>query len=305
MSTYKDISELNAAFSSGTESVQESVRQLRVRSIVPPASIPSLELDPSVHPPVDITGAGLAEGDWTTMGRGLDNGEVIKFNRAGVLLSVASTDASDTAAGAGARQVLIVYIDMTGDVQQAMTALNGTTEVALGVVAQAVNSVLVLDTGSTDPQTSYNLGRIYVGPTSAGEGGTGADWSSGKPDDIWGVVEIESCLSRLAFYMIPLDSCGIIGEVAMTSDAEKKDDDLELRVWSMEKDPVSGSELSLRVQDYRFIGNHTFEGRGIACLLPLTALTIQYRSDRNGGVDCSVSMALYHVPIADYPNAGA
>lgn len=296
MSTYKDIAELNASVSTGDDAVKQSARHQRLSNIVPQEYVEMLGLDSNVQAPASINGAGTALTAWTTISHACDEGEILQFDRAGQLISLASTDVNDHNINVtGAQSVLMLYIDMTGERNAFPVDMNGQAKVDTGIMAMAVNGLLVVKAAGTS-QTSYNLGRIYAGATSD-------TFTNGKPDNgIWNVIEAEFGLSKSSFYMIPQSQCGLVTEIFITSDAENRADDFQVRLWTHEVDSM-GEEISLRAQDYRLIGNATYNGRGIPCLLPLTVITAQFSSTRNLGIDGSFNLGIYFIPLADYPGA--
>ena len=80
----------------------------------------------------------------------------------GQTLYLVSTSASDTAAGTGARTVLIVYLDANG-VQQTTTAtMNGTTPVSLGTGFSFIQWMEVASLGSSE----VTVGNITVSSTN-------------------------------------------------------------------------------------------------------------------------------------------
>lgn len=75
-----------------------------------------------------------------------------------VAMEVVSGSANDTAAGTGARTVVVQYLNSSWDVVNETVTLNGTTPVALASTAIAVNNVYVATAGSG----LVNAGNIDV-----------------------------------------------------------------------------------------------------------------------------------------------
>lgn len=87
-------------------------------------------------------------------------------------MQVSSTDAADTAAGTGARVVLIEYIDENGWERMASAVLDGVTPV-VPIQVRAVgegNDTTLVPTGSS--VSAVRVGRCYL--LAAGSGGTNA-----------------------------------------------------------------------------------------------------------------------------------
>ena len=78
---------------------------------------------------------------------------------------VRSTSASDTSAGAGARQVLVTYLDDSYDEKTKIVSLNGTTAVTLNTDHFRPKNVVVI---SSDPAVGHNVGDIIVESTGGG-----------------------------------------------------------------------------------------------------------------------------------------
>ena len=103
---------------------------------------------------------------------------------------LASTDANDTAAGTGARTVLVEGVDTAGDEQQEIVTLNGTTKVETAKTWHGINRLLVLTAGTS----RYNEGTIWCGD------GT---WTLGVPDTKYNMVYAGDGSSSIGMYVIP------------------------------------------------------------------------------------------------------
>ncbi len=97
----------------------------------------------------------------TTISAGLPvNGiNILTFPAAAAKLGIASSSASDTSAGTGARTIELVYLDSNHDQKFETITLNGTTPVTTVADMLRVNFSTVLTAGSG----GSNVGDIYVG----------------------------------------------------------------------------------------------------------------------------------------------
>jgi len=107
-----------------------------------------------------------------------------------VTVSVASTDADDTSAGAGARTVLLTGLDSSGDVQTETITLNGQTAVASTGVYSAINGIQATSWGAT----TYNEGDIWCG--------TGT-FTAGVPATGYFAMEMQTNVAATAHYVVP------------------------------------------------------------------------------------------------------
>lgn len=90
---------------------------------------------------------------------GIDHKFIPRPTTAAVSMEVVSSSALDTAAGTGARTVVISYLDAAYAAQTATLTLNGTTPVALPVPAMRVNSLRVVTSGTFG---GSNIGNVSV-----------------------------------------------------------------------------------------------------------------------------------------------
>lgn len=132
-----------------------------------------LEVQEGKHPGVSIVekfGRNSAVG--TTMVPVCDGGFYLTPTPSNaVTLEVISTDANDTAAGTGAREVTLVYLDATGALQTGTIATNGTsasTETIAGV--WRLLRAYVSDSGTYATQSAPSqAGAITIRVESAGD----------------------------------------------------------------------------------------------------------------------------------------
>lgn len=107
------------------------------------------------------------------------------------VLTISSTNAGDTAAGAGARTVQIY--GLTTDYAPATTTLNmagATTGAVTTTVFQRVYRAIVRAVGSS----GENLGTIYVGSGAV---------SSGEPANVWAEIEPGLGQTQMAMVTVP------------------------------------------------------------------------------------------------------
>lgn len=118
--------------------------------------------------------------------------------------TLSSSNAADTAAGVGARTVLIDGLNASYERVQEIATLNGQTGVALTNQYLRVNKILVLTAGSNNTSS----GNIYVG--------TGAV-TAGVPAAIINQTGILSNESESAFYTVPVGHTALITRWTMSS----------------------------------------------------------------------------------------
>ena len=107
------------------------------------------------NPSIDI--ATVPEDVWT-------GGGIYPWMTAATSLEIVSTSAADTAAGTGARSVLITGLDINYVAVTQTVVLNGTTAVALATQLFRVNSMLVLSAGTG----TTNAGTINLRDSGGG-----------------------------------------------------------------------------------------------------------------------------------------
>ena len=131
-----------------------------------------------------------------------------------VTLAAISTSASDTAAGTGARQLTIIYLDSTGAEQTGTISMNGTTETTdtiTGVLR--VNRIFVSQSGSyADQGTPSQAGVITVRVS-----GAGATWATLTQAD----TNFGNSQSLIGFYTVPLRKKAYILTAHATLDSGK------------------------------------------------------------------------------------
>jgi len=123
------------------------------------------------NPSIDT--ATQPEDVWSGAQLGLLNGVDHKFiprPQSALAMEVVSDNANDTAAGTGARTVIIGYLDANYAAKTTVRTLNGTTAVALPENVMRVNSVIVVTAGTFG---GNNIGNISV----RAAGGAGSTYS--------------------------------------------------------------------------------------------------------------------------------
>lgn len=124
------------------------------------------------NPDIDTT--TQPEDVWAGAELGTVNGidhRFIQFPSAATSMEIVSSSASDAAAGAGARTVLIQYLDANYNRANVVVTMNGVTPVVIGPQMLRINAVIVATAGTT-PRGS-NVGNISV----RAAGGLGATYS--------------------------------------------------------------------------------------------------------------------------------
>lgn len=118
---------------------------------------------------------------------GIDHRYIPRPTTAPVSMEVVSSSADDTAAGVGARTVVIGYLDAAYAAQSVTLTLNGTTPVALPVPVMRVNTLRVASSGTFG---GNNAGDISVRLA----GGLGATFA---------YLRIGNGLARSSLYTVP------------------------------------------------------------------------------------------------------
>lgn len=119
----------------------------------------------------------------------LGNSPAVLWRTSSAALSVASTSASDAAAGVGARSVEVSGIDGNGAAATVTAILSGTTPVSCGTWRR-VNRIRVASAGTSNA----NVGNIYVG--------SGA-FAAGVPALIDSYMEAGDGSTLQLFYTVP------------------------------------------------------------------------------------------------------
>lgn len=284
MSIYKKIAE-----------TEDHSRITSISSVVDSSTATNLGLVPGIRPTFTL-GSGLALAEWTTLGVGLVEGERLVFDLNAPILAIASTSASDTAAGVGARSCAIDYIDADGNAQIYPVVMNGQTPVDM-VGMQAVNNIFVTSTGGTTQFTKHNLGTIRVGLST----GAGGSWSAGEPSEIFNLVGPEYSVSRVCWYMAPKGFRWKNWASTISTDATVRQDNAQVRVIGYS---AFGSEVvNYRGVDLRLVGSVNLELRGLPFSTGTIVSTTEVRSDRVGGIDMTCSETGVLVDQNLYPNA--
>lgn len=81
----------------------------------------------------------------------------------GETMDVVSSSANDTSAGTGARTILIIGVDASGESASEIITMNGTTTVVTTTLFKGINKVNVLTVGSL----TYNAGNITINATTS------------------------------------------------------------------------------------------------------------------------------------------
>jgi len=131
---------------------------------------------------------------------------LIQWPASPMSMYLVSSSASDNAAGAGARSVLIFYLDDASLVQkQVVVALNGTTPVPIPGLVFRINRVVVVTAGSA----SANIGAVTV--------------IDGSPDIVFAHIPAGHSISKACRFSVPYnhtaDILAIFGSVNSTTGA--------------------------------------------------------------------------------------
>ena len=254
-----------------------------------------------------LLGDQLATNQETTLGGGLEPGEILQFDRAGVELSIASTSPLDSVGGApGASICLVRYIDMNGDELLSTFPLLGKTPVALTsppqfiapgpytpIPMQCINFIGVAVGGATGANGT-NQGRIYIGPT--------ADvWDGGKPQNIWNVVDTQRAVNNNIHMMIPAAVSSHITQVTMSSDSTEKNDGLRMRLRTSQFITQTGGFVDRSSLDVHILGNVTLNAHSIPGFTPGSVFQITSLTAGGAVVGVSVIVSMADVRNDVYP----
>jgi hypothetical protein len=119
-----------------------------------------------------------------------DEGGRYVFPVSASVMSLSSTSALDTAAGTGARTVLVSGLDADWKEITDTVTLNGTAAVNTAKAFFRINRLDVVSAGST----KVNQGILYIG--------TG-DVSAGKPATVYGLVSAQYGISHMGIFSVP------------------------------------------------------------------------------------------------------
>ena len=121
------------------------------------------------------------------------NGLDISFPTSAVILSVASTSTSDTAAGTGARSVLIIGLDGNYNSLSEVVSLTGQVPSNTTNTFLRINDMLVQSAGSTES----NEGHIYISDSAD-------TFTLGEPNTrLYEAMSIGDNLSKTLVYTVP------------------------------------------------------------------------------------------------------
>ena len=113
------------------------------------------------------------------------------------IVTVSSGSANDTAAGTGARTVLVTGINGTGGELSETVTLNGQTAVNTTHEYSEINSVTVLTVGSV----GHNVGQIYIGTGTV---------TLGVPANVYSHILAGENQSLMGHYQIPAGHTGYV-----------------------------------------------------------------------------------------------
>lgn len=255
-----------------------------------------------------LIGDILATNQETTVGGGIDPGEILEFDRSGPFLAIASTSANDSialgpgpAGFPGAQVVLVRYIDANGDEQLQTFNLFGQTKVTLTSPAfptpgtpipmQCINFIGVALTGTTET----NEGRIYIGRDSD-------TFTAGKPDTrIWNVVEVARAVNNSIHNMIPAAVTTHLIQITFSSDSTEKNDGLVVHVRTQQAILETGGFVSRNALDIHILGNITLNGIAFPGFTPGSVFSLTSQTAGGAVVGVSVSVAMADVRNDVYP----
>lgn len=136
-----------------------------------------------------------------------------------IALEIVSSDADDTAAGAGARTVFIEGLALDGSIVMQEVALNGLTAVAIPIPLWRLYRWYVMTSGTyATPLAGSHQGTLTIRVASAG-----ATWSEID------VAPYPHGQSEIGWYTIPAGYRGYLLELAVTVDGAKSVDVMFLR----------------------------------------------------------------------------
>lgn len=156
---------------------------------------------------------------------------VYSFAASAETMTVSSTDADDTSAGAGARTVRVTGLDSSYNEVVQDATMNGLTGVTLGTQLLRVNFVQVLTAGAT----GSNEGTIFVGSGTV---------TAGTPANKRGAIALGINKSQHGFYTVPNNKTLLIYD-SFTSAAAGDDGTIRVSIR-----PAGGLFLSVSERQY-------------------------------------------------------
>jgi hypothetical protein len=161
-----------------------------------PVVLPTDQTLTTTSSPLPATGSGFSFGDVSTASTTKVGVYRTAYTEqtADTQMSLASSSANDTAAGTGARQVKITYLDSTGVSLNTVTiTLNGTTYVNAGVTDMCfIEKMEVISVGSL----GFNSGTLTLKSSTAGSGVTVGTIGSQDNQTFWAhhyIVAAKTC----------------------------------------------------------------------------------------------------------------
>lgn len=242
---------------------------------------------------IPLNGGVEGTGGAQTMARGLANGQFLNYDRTTAqTMAVASTHNTEDAAGAvGAQQVIVEYIDLDGNRQLTLPpiTLNGNTVVSLGVDAQCVNRVVVVNSGIN----RTNTGTIYVGRLAD-------TWGLGIPTQVWNLIAPGVSVSVSPWYCVPNGFCLAVNEMSITSDSVSKNDTLICQIVTHAINSF-GNETDYKANKVHVIGSFQYDISGFPCLRPGNIFEVQVSA--GASVDISVTISATELDLSIFPDA--
>jgi len=124
-------------------------------------------------------------------------------------MTVSSASGNDVlTSGSGAWTVTVEGLDSNYNEVSQTANLNGTSGVTLSTNLIRINHLFIATANQTTPSTAGNAGIVYVGSGSL---------SSGKPTNVFGLIEALANRSQMAFYTVPADKTAYLYNVQISS----------------------------------------------------------------------------------------
>lgn len=147
-----------------------------------------------------------------TLHPGLSDGAIDQSGiyTAASTVKVASTDADDTSAGAGAQSVLIIGLDANGDEATEAKSLSGQTAVTTTATWTAIHGLIVTAWGAS----THNEGTLWVG------NGT---FTSGIPATKYLSAEPQLNKAHTAYYVVPNNEALTLRQLTIATGTSTKE----------------------------------------------------------------------------------
>jgi len=157
-----------------------------------------------------------------------------------VAMEIISTSVNDTAAGSGARTVIVTGIDASGNVKTETVSMNGTTAVALSGTWLRMYGAECITQGTSAQVGVSNAGVITVRTAGAGA--------------VHATMPIAKGAALTASFPVPLGKVGHLHHVNVSQDGNKS---LDIRIYRRNGMLLSAAPFSSLILIQEYLGRTT------------------------------------------------